>query len=406
MLFLRLKGRQHIMGKKLKGKELGQGIRQRKDGKYEARYKIGGVSKSIYSDDLNDLRYKLEIEKARAHSDLNTVYADATLDEWFDDWFDNYKEKTVKATSATTIKTRYHNNFHGAIGDRKVKELKPLDIQRVLNDMHAKGRKKNYIRNVFSEIKDCLEYAVHNGIINRNPCIDAMVPRDDSEPVEQRFLTIEEQNIFLDCVKNNFAWYYPMFYVMFSTGMRVGAVGGLTWDDVDFKHNCFHIRHSLVYDYKGQNGKKLYLSTPKTKSSYRIIPFIDGVRELMITQREQLKFQKVKLGKRWRGKIENVCFCTGMGSEVGRAACNYTIGAIVNKINKDNMNKPDYVEFENFNPHAIRHTFCSRCYQAGLDVKITQAIMGHSSSTITLDCYTHFAKDSLFDAMKKFGKMS
>ena len=94
-----------------------------------------------------------------------------------------------------------------------------------------------------------------------------------------------------------------------------------------------------------------------------------------------------------------------MGSEVGRAACNYTIGAIVKKLNNVNRNNPDFVEFKDFSPHVIRHTFCSRCYQVGIDVKVAQKIMGHSSTAITLDCYTHFAQETLIEAMEKFGKM-
>nr|MCR5295753.1 tyrosine-type recombinase/integrase [Lachnospiraceae bacterium] len=61
--------------------------------------------------------------------------------------------------------------------------------------------------------------------------------------------------------------------------------------------------------------------------------------------------------------------------------------------------------FEKMYPHAIRHTFCSRCYQKGIDVKTTQKLMGHSSISITLDYYTHLGGMQYSDAVSRFGFM-
>ena len=64
------------------------------------------------------------------------------------------------------------------------------------------------------------------------------------------------------------------------------------------------------------------------------------------------------------------------------------------------------VIFENCYPHAIRHTFCSRCYEKGIDVKVTQKLMGHSSISITMDYYTHLAAKHFDDAVDKFGRIT
>ncbi len=95
-----------------------------------------------------------------------------------------------------------------------------------------------------------------------NPCFDITVPWENHQ-VERRFLTVDEQNTFLKKVETECCWYKEMFYIMFLTGMRVGEVGGLKWEDVDFKNKCIHINRSLSIQYEA-GVKKMRLTTPKT----------------------------------------------------------------------------------------------------------------------------------------------
>lgn len=77
------------MGKSLTGKELGQGITQRKDGRYQARFTNRfGKRQTIYAKTLNEIRQKLRSEQYEDEKKLNVVSSDMTLDEWFDVWMD------------------------------------------------------------------------------------------------------------------------------------------------------------------------------------------------------------------------------------------------------------------------------------------------------------------------------
>ena len=88
--------RVEIMGKDLKGKELGTGLRQRKDGRYEARAKINGIDINLYDVDLKKLKILFEKAKEEARNNIDMKRQKITLNEWFEEWFANYKIPNIK----------------------------------------------------------------------------------------------------------------------------------------------------------------------------------------------------------------------------------------------------------------------------------------------------------------------
>ena len=87
------------MGKDLKGKQLGVGLYQRKDGRYEARAKINGIEISLYNFNLKQLKNDFEDAKEKAINNINKKRQQVTLNDWFEEWFDKYKVPVIKATS-------------------------------------------------------------------------------------------------------------------------------------------------------------------------------------------------------------------------------------------------------------------------------------------------------------------
>lgn len=201
------------------------------------------------------------------------------MNDWFEEWFNRYKVPRIKETSITSMKTKYRANFGRLIGNMKVSDIRNMDIQDVINTMQSEGRATSSMRDALGCVRECLESAKHNRIIQENPCFDIIVPWE-RKTKERRFLSQEEQNRFLLQVENN--WYKEMFYIMFLTGMRIGEVGGLKWEDVDFINKCININRSLSCEYN-EGIKILRLTEPKTHNSYCKIPFIFmGEAEVMM----------------------------------------------------------------------------------------------------------------------------
>ncbi len=393
------------MGKNLKGKELGKGLRQRPNGKYEARAIVNKIEIYLYDEDLNALKREFELAKKNAYADLNVKKSNITLDEWFDEWFKTYKEPNIKVTSVFPMRSKYKNTYGRLLGDKRLVEITNLDIQRVINQLAKEGRAVSSMREALGRVRECLDSAKNNKIISGNPCFDIQIPWERKD-VERRFLSIEEQKIFLEAVECN--WYKEMFHIMFLTGMRVGEVGGLKWSDVDFENKCINIKRSLSCNY--EYGKKVMrLVKPKTFNSIRKIPFMAGAEEMFLSQLEKQKELKSRLKDRYRstGEYEDLVFVSSMGSPVLRYHAEKEIKKVVRQINdreavdsvRENR-EPEY--FETLYPHAIRHTFCSRCFESNMNPKVVQALMGHQSYSTTIDIYTHITKTNFDKEVEKF----
>lgn len=397
------------MGKDLKGKELGTGLRQRKDGRYEARAKINGIEINLYEINLKELKTSFQYAKEEAQNNIDLKRKKITLNEWFEEWFTNYKIPNIKETSVFPMRSKYHNTFGKAIGNMKVAEIRNMDIQCVINDMKKMGRASSSMRDALGRVRECLESAKNNRIIDVNPCFEINVPWENTS-IQRRFLSVEEQQRFLQEIEYN--WYREMFYIMFLTGMRIGEVGGLKWEDIDWKKKCINIHRSLSCQY--ENGvKTMRLTKPKTHNSYRSIPFMGEAEEMLISQKAKLDKQKKAYGKRWRsgGEYEGLIFTTSLGSPIIRNVAEKEIKKIVQAINfqesveavKENR---EVNEFKDLYPHAIRHTFCSRCFEKGMDPKVVQMLMGHHHYSTTIDIYTHVTEAKFEDEIAKFGKAS
>lgn len=196
---------------------------------------------------------------------------------------------------------------------------------------------------------------------------------------------------------------------MFLTGMRIGEVGGLKWSDVDFENQCIYIKRSLSCQYE-HGEKKMRLTTPKTHNSYRTIPFMGEAEEMFKAQKKKQDKIKKELGKRYRsdGEFADLVFTTSMGSPVLRYHAEKEIKKVVKAINERESfesvreNRPP-VKFDDMYPHAIRHTFCSRCFENDMNPKVVQALMGHQHYSTTIDIYTHVTNTKFEDEIAKFG---
>ena len=397
------------MGKDLKGKELGKGIRQKKCGAYEARALIKGISINVCKSTLKECKQEFELQKAKVEKQRNIIMKDTSLDDWYEEWFDRYKKSRVKETSINVIKRRYYNTFGKRLGKRKIVDILNIDIQKVINELVEEKKSTKTMRSALGNVRECFESAKNNRIIEINPCFDICIPWENKTKL-RRFLTKEEQQIFLDRVNFRNDWYLEMFHIMFNTGMRVGEVGGLKWEDVNFKDKCININHSLSCQYENGN-KRLCLTTPKTHNSYRKIPFMGNVEEMLLRQKEKQNKAKKQLGDRWREDgISDLVFTTSLGSPVSRYIAERQIDKVVKEINDEEMfnaireNRVPKL-FDKMYPHAIRHTFCSRCFEYGLNPKVIQGIMGHQHYSTTIDIYTHTTEENVQDEVMKYNNV-
>lgn len=396
------------MGKDLKGKELGVGIGQRKDGRYEARAIVNGVKIAIYDFNLSELKREFEREKERAKRSNVVHCPDVTVMEWFNAWFEQYKKPTLKPTGVDTYKRKFVNTYGEQLGFVKVKELNQFVIQTATSELVNKGYKFKSIRDALSVLKLMLDAAVGNCIIDYNPALGIIVPTYAETKEERRVLSKQEQKMFLDKIESSF--YKELYHFMLLTGVRVGEMGSLQWSDIDFENQFINIGTSLTCHYvKGK--KTLVITTPKTKNSFRKIPFFGETKQILLAQKEKQKELKMQLGDRWRGSEElgnaDLVFTTSMGSPVTRYVLEHDMRQISKDINALELYNAaregrETVAFDHLHPHALRHTFATRCFEKGMGVETVQKIMGHANINMTMS-YTHVLDDILKQAASNVG---
>lgn len=394
------------MGKDLKGKDLGKGFSQRKDGRYEARATINGVKIDIYDMNLAQLKKNFEIEKAIVLRDEKSVRPNVTLQAWYQEWFEKCKSPQLKSdVSRRTYDRKIRNTYIEILGVKPLKDITQINIQTATNELVEKGYAERTIKEALGVLRECYDIAIVNHIVTTNPCTGIAVKEARTQS-ERRVMTKEEQDIFLNEVRDSY--YYEAYSILLLTGMRIGEFSGLQWQDVDFVNKQIYIRRSMSTAYF--EGKKIEeLTTPKTVNSYRTIPFFGETEALFKSWKIKQDNVRKKMGDRWRANPAHgdLVFTSSVGSPVTRYVIVHDIKKVVQNINLKEIYRASAEGrqpklFEHIHPHAFRHTFATRCFEKGLDPLFVQSVMGHSNYSTTIS-YTHVLDDTRQKAVEKVG---
>lgn len=401
--------RMRIMGKDLNGKELGRGLSQRPDGRYMGRAQVEGRSIVLYNWKLKDLKVALyeaidEAKRCTLAVDLDIKHI--TLNEWFEEWYTNYKAPTLKHGGSSSYKRQYTNYYGVRIGTKELRDIRQMHVQSAIADMLNAGRSAKSVRESTSILQNCIEAAIANGMIMQNPVVGVVIPK--CQKVERRVLSQEEQDAFIDYLESVKSWYEEMYKFMLVTGMRIGEIGGLQWNDIDYAGKFIYIRRTLNYQY--EDGKKyLELTSPKTENSVRKIPFFGETQKILERQYKKISKRKEELGSRWAipEELGDVVFATKKGTPIGRYNVESDMRRVTEQMNAMYRTEALYSgkparQFENIHPHALRHTFATRCFEKGMSPRAVQEIMGHVNYNTTVS-YTHVLDDIKTQEAERIG---
>lgn len=371
------------MGKDLKGKELGVGLNQRKDGVYQARYTDRwGKRKTIYGKNLRELRKQLA-EAISDNENFTSIKDEITLDRWFVRWMDVYKSKSVRPNTKREYTHIYNKNISPYIGGRNINSLVKSDIQQLIDRAHDDGymyERQNKIKIILS---DMLQRASEDHLLINNP-VSGVKLRADKE-INAKALTVDEQNTFFDYCNNTF--YDNLFNVAANTGLRPGELFALQLSDVDLENGYIDVNKTLVYQkYLDDDCKTFHIEPPKTKQSYRKVP-INSICKAYLEKQFELK--KVISSKRPKQQNDYL-FVTKFNTPLNSVIYSDAIKAVIRQIN---LVRPLDNQFDVFSGHAFRHTFATRCFEAGVDAKVVQSYLGHASLKMTMDLYTHVTEE-------------
>lgn len=383
------------MGKDLKGKELGRGIKQRADRSYEARFTNRfGDRQSVYAMSLREIKSRLAKAKAADIDRRNVANPNVHLDEWYKKWMDVYKRPVVRANTIRQYQYIYEHNIRPYIGDPKINDITKLAVQDILNQLKDAGYQWESLNKVKILLTDMFDRAIEDDMMLKNPAKGVKIPVPRPEK-EVKALSQEEQQAFFRCSAGTF--YDNLFRVAVGTGLRPGELFALREENIDFKNKVIHVEKTLLYQkLEGDTGKTFHEDDPKTRTSKRSVPMNKYCEDAL---RQQLILHKIAVNNSPKPKeaFTDYIFCTRYGTPMCAQIYSDDIKRIVTEINctRDPLEAMDM-----FSGHCFRHTFATRCFEAGIAPKTVQAYLGHASLNMTMDLYTSVMEQKKVDDMK------
>lgn len=389
-----------------RGRVLRVGESQNKQGRYIYKWTdAAGKRNTVYAVTLQELRGKEQQIQKDIADGIDSRGGDLTLNQLFN----VFMESKSNIRESTRINYTIHWNANiktSLLSDMKIAQIKQYHIKKWIADLRSKGAKASSVKRYETLLSMVLQFAVKNDLIRKNPCADC--GREiKSEPTGKISLTIKQQQMLLEFIEDDDTWcvHYPLILFLLSTGLRISEAIGLTADRIDMKNNVVHIDRLLVY--RTSEGSYCYRFAPtKSNSGKRDIPLTENAKKALIRQKEL----DLILGR--RGKEQKVdgekglVFLTRNGTPMNNRNFGKALDGIVKAYNKMEIVRSEKEHREpellpHISPHILRHTFCTRCAESGMDVKVLQTIMGHSNIAVTMEVYNHVDEVRVQSEMKK-----
>lgn len=378
-------------------------IRQRPDGRWEARVTVGinpgtgkPIRKSFYGATQKEVRQKMQKTLVDVDSGVYSEPSKMSVKAWLETWLAEYNAD-VKPTTITSYRQHIKNHIAPALGAVKLENLTPSEIQKFYNNLHRSGKKvplrddsgkavrKNgsivydsmpmspkTIKNIHGILHSALKQAVLLGYIRVNPSEACILPR--IEKAEIKPLDTPEIKALLAELGDDV--YSTLIKVDLFTGMRQGEILGLQWACVDFARGTILINKQLSHP-REKGGAWCFSSLKNDKP--RIIqpaPFV--MAALRKHQKRQFE-QRIRVGSMWNDcGFPDLVFTNEFGRFLTYTAvwrhCKQALAR---------AGLPD-IRF-----HDLRHTYAVTSLRAGDDVKTVQENLGHHTAAFTLDQYGH-----------------
>lgn len=335
---------------------------KKKERKYaKIMVEIGGemVRKSIAYRTLAEYEEKKKKILAEAES-LNSVTFEKIAVQW-----QEQHEGEIQLYTAECYKKPL-KDVTDEFGEYTLNEITPKMIQQFLDDMAAKKYAKQTIKLRKTVLKQIFDYAIFNGHAKYNPVTVCKVSK--TAPSTQRMLPDESE---IETIKNNVSSEMGLYCALLMyTGMRREEALAVSYEDFDTENNLIRVNKTLIFD--GSNS--MIRDSTKSQAGNRFIPFLAPLKKLIDANDKN-------------GFVFN---------RDGRPLKKGEFDKAFNRYRKDlNIN---------CSSHQLRHYFCTVCFDAGLDEKDLQEIMGHSKIAMSKDIYTHIRKQRKQEAAEKLNR--
>lgn len=310
-----------------------------------------------------------------------------TVAGYLDDWLKHTARDKVRPKTLEGYRDIARTHLKPVVGEIRLEDLTPQDVQKVVTSMKEKGRSPRTIRNSVGVLRNALKRAVKHGVIPSNPAEADMVDFPKGQKRTMTVLDQEQAQGFVEAAREQGAA-GALYIVLLGTGMRPGEALGLGWEHYDGK--ALRVERALTW---ARNDRDWRLAPPKTENSLRTIPLPGFAREALNEQRRRQAEQKLKAGPEW---ADHGLIFTGETGEPlrWRTLARREFTWILQE-----------ADLPTIRPYDLRHTCASLLLASGVNPKVVSERLGHSTVALTLNTYSAVLPGLQEEATAKLGEM-
>ena len=378
-------------------RKYGEGtLRKRKDGRWEGRY-------TVMENGKQKVKYILAKTKPECDEKLKAAIAEyeqlmetaerlpyltnpnPTFAEWSEIWLETFCKNCIKQYTYEWYKNYCEKYIVPKIGQYTLKQISTVVCQQFLMEMYTNGRHKctekygtglalKTVQGIKIALQCCLQKAVDEGLLDRNPVAKVKLPREPKK--EMQTMKANELKAFLDETKRSDC--YEFFYLELMTGLRIGEILALTWDDLDVENKTIRVNKQVQ-----RIDGELTVNTPKTASSIRTLSICEDCVNELLKMRARQRF------------VTDLMFPSPvtMGYRDAKA-----VTRLLHRIQK-RAGVPE-IRF-----HDLRHSFATLSLEEGMDVKTVSHMLGHTDAGLTMNTYMHVTDKMQQQVADTMGKL-
>jgi integrase len=331
----------------------------RNDGRYEARYVSGKDSKghtrykAVYANTLEAVKERLceALRRTEETPQINDITIVAALREHL------LTESIRLKPSTVGVYSNYLNNYIAVyFKDMTVSELTNEKLQDFIKTQIDNGLSATVVQSVFNFLK--------TGVTGQSGIWNVVLPKIIKHKAD--FFTVTEQKQLEEAARDYGGGTYVAIMLCLYTGLRIGEVCGLRYEDINFEKKTITIKRTIqrIKRKDSLNVTEIVALAPKSQSSNRAIPLPDFTAQILTAKGGEgyviSDSEKPLEPRTLQYRFKRLTYAAGIRS---------------------------------VNFHTTRHTFAARAIENGFDVKTLSEIMGHSSAAITLTKYAHISDE-------------
>lgn len=336
-----------------------------------------------------------------------------SFSDYLDQWSEQYVMVNLRQNTQRNYLARIKNQIKPNLGHYKLQSLSPSTLQSFANTLKEKGFSRNYACGIFSTLKNALDYAVEPlQLIQSNPAELVKMPKITKAPKKRIVITQEQFDQIITKYPFGHRFHIPL-QIGFHTGMRIGEVMGLSWNDIDLKNGTISVNKQLCRYKKMNEDTQVHGIAPtKTKASTRTIKIGQTLIDVLKKERIRQKENKLACGRyyvaydkvHWKEEVHKVIL--SQDEDTVNFVCVNHHGKVSTPDSFDicayNVRKKLGFEFDF---HTLRHTHATMLAESGINPKALQLRLGHEKIETTLNRYIHATESMIDESVEVFEKI-